>query len=342
MGAICNCDLKIDELPDIEIDGMSPDGDWVKQCHCCFVRRYNYNTTPARQVISTDLKRSTWHETYTEIYQERNVGGGCPALFDCKSITGEATTHFVERLGLIYELQYVDVYLQKIRITCPPSDPIEKLLVSTRHTVLYKGAVIDTTYSISSDDVTDVATNTLDSSSTTDGTPNWNDATYWAGYWVSPEYGEFWSNKILDDIPDDQDIIVNGCLDPCESIKYCATNCEGVCVISSASEGPDYIYGTVPVCPGSYYVADTTTFSHRNTFDGSNCSYTRAYFWLYALGNSPPGRLDAISVGGLSCGKVAMCYTTTARDVTTECVANEDVELCLQTAITLYFPPIVP
>ena len=341
MGAICNCDLKLNELPDIEISGMSPDGDWVKQCHCCFVRRYNYDTTPARQVISTDLKRSTWHETYTEIYQERNVGGGCPALFDCKSITGEITINFVERLGLIYELQYVDVYLQKIRITCPGADPIEKILVSTRHYVLYKGAIADTTYSVSSYDVTDVSTSTPDGSIAIDNTPDWDDPDYWAGYWVAPEYGEFWSNKIFDSIPDDNEFNIDSCFEPCESIKFCATNCDGLCVVGSASEGDDF-YGTVAVCPESYYVPDTTTFSHRNTFDNTLCFYTRAYYWLFALGSSPPTRLESISGYTGSCSKVAMCFTTTARDLTTECVALEDVELCLQISLPLYFPPIEP
>lgn len=295
---------------------------------------------PARQVISTDLKRSTWHETFTEIYREVvDNFFVCPDQFDCKSSTGESYFHSVERLGLIYELQHIDVYLQKIRITCPSAEPVEKIIVSTRHYVLYKGAIAIQDYTTFSTTITDVATSTVDGTVTIDNTPDWDDPAYWAGYWVAPEYGEFWSNEILDDaeIPRDREVVVNGCFEPCESIKFCATNCDGLCVVGSASEGEDF-YGVFPICSTTIMYEHTDVFAAR--FNGQNCTYSRTYFSPYAIDNDPPPRLTGSigELGSATCGKRRLCMHQAARTLDTECVALEEVELCLQTAIMLYFP----
>lgn len=338
----CCCKLKLEELPNIEIEGMEPDGGWVALSDCCFVRRYDYIVLPPRQVISTDLKRSTWHETFTEIYREvENNFFVCPNQFDCKSSTGESYFYSVERLGLLYELQYVDVYIQKIRITCPSAEPAEKIIVSTRNYILYKGAIAIQDYGTYSATITDVATNTVDFTLTLGYTPDWDDPAYWVGYWVAPEHGEFWSNKIFDSIPDDNEFNIDGCFEPCESIKFCATNCDGLCVVGSASEGEDFL-GIFPICSTTTMYEHTDVFVAR--FNGQDCTYSRTYFSPYPIDNDPPPRLTG-SIGELyysTCGKRKLCMHQAARTLDTECVSLEDQELCLQTAIALYFPPIDP
>ncbi len=328
----CCCKLKLEELPDIEIEGMEPDGGWTALSDCCFVRRYDYIVLPPRQVISTDLKRSTWHENWS--YFTREVEDQflvCPDPFNCNRADIEYWFYEVERLGLIYELLSVDVFIQKIKVNCPYIGTAEKILISTKHNLMYKGAVLNTTYYVQNFTHTVVATGAT-SSGGVDQTPNWNDASYWAGYWVAPVPGEYWFNKVLDEMPNYDYILVSECFEPCESDKLCALNCDPLCVTSDPSTGNDFYQG-VPFCPAPPYIALTDNYSVR--FNGQWCNYSRTVYTINGdVSRINPRLTDFFG----SCGKRQLDTNDISRTVDTECVSYEDIELCLHIPITLFFP----
>ncbi len=333
------CELSIGDLPDITITGMEADGEWEVNGDCCYVRRYNYLTTQPRQVVSVDVQRSTFHRMTTQIFKAKPALGDCDSVFGCYQADVDFTNVSVERLGLVYQLQSVDVFIQFKTINCPPDGDVPKFIVSTRHNVGFRSSFITTSWIDEVGVYTNLGccTGADDNDySDTGNEPNWSDVTIWPAYSGTLTDGEYWNHKIFDAMPVDDELI-DGCLAPCTSDAFCATECEGLCLTSEPSETIP-TDGGYPICPTPAYVARTCTFST------GGCTYTLDYYAVSAVGlcerfgfiyGRTPLDYSTLSPCGSSTG---IMNSTTAFDLETSCVFTFGAEVCLQTPITLEFP----
>ncbi|MEQ1828524.1 MAG: hypothetical protein ABL921_21355 [Pirellula sp.] len=326
---------------------MTADGTWEAAGECCFVRHYTYNSTQPRQVVSAELQRVTYHRVTTQILKRYPNTGGCPTLFDC--VQGDVDTEVVwcERLGLIYQHQSVDVFVQHAIVDCG-AGPVPKYIVSVRRNVGFRESIWSASYINEFEEFTSLGCCTGAEAYNVDdmdNEPDWSDVTLWPGYSGSLTDGEYWHHKLYDTLPDDTTEAIDGCLAPCIVPDLCTIECEGICLTSDPTESIPTEDGYL-VCPTPDYVARTCTV---NNGLGAPC-WTMQYFSVVADGVCQPyGRLYgnmSVGIGDASgCGStLPAMVTTTAFDLDTSCVFNPGTEVCLNDPLSLYFglPVFIP
>ena len=338
----CACDLTIADIPEITIAGMSPDGDWIIAGECCFSRRYTYDDAQPRQLVSTDLQRISYHRITTQILKKYVDSGGCGTLFDC--VQGDVDTEQVwfERLGLIYQRLSVDVFIQFADVDCPEVGALPKYVISVRHNIGWLESIWSDSYINEFEEYTDLGCCTGSASYDVDdmaNEPDYTDVTLWPGYSGTLTDGEYWHHEILDAFPVDEDLLVDGCLDPCTVPNLCSVECEGVCITSDPTETIPTVDG-VPVCPTPTYTYRTCTAT--NGF-GAPC-WAQEYYSLSAL--TPCPRFDLL-YGNMATGiaSTAGCVgsiqnalvSTTYFDLTTACDFYTGAEICINDPISLTF-----
>ena len=342
----CCCVLKIEDLPDISISGMVPSGGWTPAGDCCFKRRYIYTFEQLKRVMSVDVQRSREVLTATQIYIAKEWPVlGCVGLFDCARINTVDDTKWIERLGLLYQLQHVDVFIQLKKVTCPGIGEVDRYIVSTRHVVKFRSSFITGTYSDRIGNYTSLATCCANVSnlnySSTGNEPDWTDATIWPGYASTFSDGEYWNHKLYTTLPSGTSETINGCLAPCTIPNLCTVECEGICLTSEPSEIVPHNRGHF-ICPRPNYVPRTCTYVYHNTFDGTqNCTSTAEYYRVTPASLCPTTEFYARFPVNVECGQIVargIGYTTTAFDYATSCVFNNNAEVCLQTPVVLVFP----
>lgn len=343
----CCCLLTIETLPDIEITGMEVDVNWISVGDCCFKRRYSYLTAQPRLVTSVDVQRSTWLRTATQIFIAKEYPVfGCGYLFNCAEINTVDDVQWVERLGLIYQRQYIEVYIQLKKITCPTVGEVEKYIISTKHAIGYLDSFITVQYANSSGTFTSLATCcngiAANNYSNINNEPDWTNPTIWPGYLETLTNGEYWNHKIFDAMPNNISELINGCLAPCTSNIFCTEECVGICLTSEPSEVVPFYDGHL-ICPTPSYISRTCTYTYNNLFDGTmGCTSTIDYYSVSVITLCPRGASYSSYNQALYCSALtarAIGFTTTAFTLSTSCVFTFGAEVCLQTPTTLIFPP---
>lgn len=340
VGLLCCCGITISDMPDISITGMTTDGPWEPAGNCCFKRRFVYTATQQRQVVSADLQRIERHLEATQVlkaYQDpQTFPPTYPALFDCVTGVMEFHQYWVERIGLVYLRQSVDVFVQYTDVNCGYG-PSKKYVISVRHNVGFRSSLLSASWIDQIQDFTSASccTGTVSDVSDLDNEPDWDDVTIWPDYDGALDDGEYWHHKYFDTMPNDTAILIDGCLAPCTVANLCSAECEGICLTSEPS-GTIPIVGGYAVCPTPDYIARTCTVTPG--------SYTKYYYGVTALGtcdrfgdrlgNMP----SSVAATGCAGGPVVFSHVdTTSFVLTTECQINTGAEVCLNTPITLQF-----
>ncbi len=346
IGCNCCCALNLADLPDISIAGMEAAGAWTPAGDCCFSRRYNYLVAQPKRVLSVDVQRSIYHQEATQVFIAKTYATlGCTGLFDCAQIDTVDDSKWVERLGLLYQLQYVEVFIQFKKITCPYTGEADRYIVSTRHAVKFRPTFISDVYADNTGVYTSLAAccsgiGSLDYSYT-GSEPDWTDPTIWPGYSSSFTDGEYWNHKIYDAMPSGTSETIDGCIAPCTIEDLCAVECEGICVTSEPSEIVP-TNGGFAICPTPAFVGRTCTYTYNNPFDGTTgCTSTATYYEVNPASLCPINIYYGFNAAFPGCGAGvarAIGYTTTAFSLTTSCTFNYGAEVCLQTPVSLLFP----
>lgn len=338
------CDLEIGDLPDITISGMTASTDWIASGECCYYRNYTYNTTQPRSIVSTDLQRLTFNRLTTQMMVANFIGGACTDLFDCYEQVVDFTAIYIERLGMHYRRNSVDVFIQKANLNCG-SGAVPKYIVSTRHNVAYLADFMDV---ILNEEIATFESKNCCTGAESYDYSNIDDEPDWSNYFIWPQAfdsltsnGYYWNHKVYDELPTASTELIDGCIDPCTDFLECVSECEDLCITSEPSEEIPVVGGE-PICP------TPTTFIARDcTFTTGGCTYTLYYYSNAAISPcngfafcfaNPDCILDDVDTSSCASSVTNVKNDVTSFDLASTCVFNYGAELCLNGAISLTFP----